>query len=68
MAKNRVYGDTLTVELSGECVFLKHGAAQSIVYIFQQLRGIRDINQFGKYSSQTQATTVIGWVHYFFLF
>lgn len=48
MAKECVYGDALTVQLPGEWVFLKCGAAQSVFYIFQQLMGMRRINQFRK--------------------
>lgn len=56
--KECVYDETLTIQFPGERVFLKRGATQSIFYIFQQLKGIRDINQFEKYSSQPQAITV----------
>lgn len=53
-----VYDETLTFQFPGEHVFLKRGAIQSIFYIFQQLKGIRGINQFENYSSQPQAITV----------
>lgn len=58
MAKECVYDDALTVQFPGERVFLKTGAAQSVLYILQQLRGTRGVNQLGNYSSRPQATNV----------